>query len=105
MIHLVLHVLVPLFVAVVFFRRDWQRAFLLMMLTMLVDLDHLLADPIYDLSLIHVGFHLLHGFLPIACYFLLCFFKPTRYVGLGLCIHMLLDSIDCQVTNGVWFLL
>jgi len=24
-------------------------------------------------------------------------------VGLGLMIHMGLDSIDCQLTNGVWF--
>ncbi len=74
-----------------------------MMLTMLVDLDHLLADPIYDPSRCSIGFHLLHGLFPIVCYFSLCFFKSTRYVGLGLCIHMLLDSIDCQMTNGVWF--
>jgi hypothetical protein len=41
--------------------------------------------------------------LPIAIYFALCFPKKTRYVGIGLMIHMALDSIDCQYTNGVWF--
>jgi len=86
-----------------FFRQRWQIAFLLMMSTMLVDLDHLLANPVFDPGRCSIGFHPLHGFIPIALYALLCFPAKTRLIGLGLMIHMLLDSIDCQVTNGVWF--
>lgn len=74
-----------------------------MIVTMLVDLDHLLATPIYDPGRCSIGFHPLHTILPICFYILACFFPKTRYIGLGLVIHMILDSIDCQITNGVWF--
>ncbi len=74
-----------------------------MMLTMLVDLDHLLANPIYDASRCSINFHPLHGFIPIAVYSLLSFIPKTRLIGIGLVIHMALDSIDCQMTNGIWF--
>ncbi len=74
-----------------------------MVSTMLVDIDHLMANPIYDPGRCGIGFHPLHGFLPLALYMLLCFNSKSRYVGIGLVIHMALDSIDCQVTNGVWY--
>ena len=93
----------PAAVAGLFFRRRWQIAFLIMMLTMLVDIDHLLANPIYDSNRCSIGFHPLHELIPIGIYIMLCFHPKTRLVGLGLTIHMLLDSIDCQVTSGVWF--
>jgi len=86
-----------------FFRQSWQRAYTLMMLTMLVDLDHLLATPIYDPLRCSIGFHPLHGFLPIVLYAAFCFYPKTRIVGIGLIIHMALDSIDCQLNTGVWF--
>lgn len=85
------------------FRRDGKLAYFVMITTMLVDLDHLLAEPVYDPNRCGIGFHPLHGFLPIALYVLLCFISKTRYVGIGLVIHMALDSLDCKVTNGVWF--
>ncbi|MCW8108722.1 DUF6122 family protein [Alteromonas ponticola] len=102
MFHLALHFLVPLFIAIAFFRKDWQRAYLIMILTMLVDLDHLLANPIYDPLRCSIGFHLLHKLWLIPLYVLLIFFPKSRLVGMGLTLHMALDSIDCQVTNGVW---
>ena len=72
---------------------------------MLVDLDHLLATPIYDPMRCSINFHPLHRFLPIVLYVLISFSKQPilRYSGLGLIIHMALDSLDCQFTNGVWF--
>ena len=48
MLHIALHFLVPALVTVLFFRKTWPFAYLLMMATMLVDLDHLLATPVYD---------------------------------------------------------
>jgi hypothetical protein len=74
-----------------------------MMATMLVDIDHLLANPVYDSNRCSIGFHPLHEIFPILIYSGLCFIKPCRYVGIGLIIHMALDSIDCFVTNGVWY--
>ena len=73
---------------------------------MLVDVDHLLANPIYDPTRCSIGFHPLHGFIAIAIYSALCFvpkYKYLRIIAFGLMIHMGLDYIDCQMTNNVWF--
>ena len=72
---------------------------------MLVDIDHLLAVPIYDATRCGIGFHILHGFTPIAIYLVFCFIPKYRIIGIGLIIHMALDSLDCQLNNGVWFVL
>jgi len=74
-----------------------------MIATMLVDLDHLLATPIYDAGRCSIGFHPLHTFVPIFVYGVFCFVPKLRYVGLGLVVHMALDSVDCQLSNGIWF--
>ena len=63
---------------------------------MLVDLDHLLADPIFDPKRCSIGFHPLHSYVAIGLYPILLFFKKTRAVGVGLLFHMLTDFIDCQ---------
>ena len=95
MIHLILHLLVPAAVAGLFFRHEWKKALGIMLLTMLVDLDHLLADPIYDPTRCSIGFHPLHQWIPILFYVVASFIPKTRYVGIGLVIHMALDAIDC----------
>ena len=97
-LHLVLHVAVPGVVAGVFFRPRWRRAWAIMLATMLVDLDHLLADPIYDPARCSIGFHPLHTAPALAVYVLLFAWPKTRLVGLGLLIHMVLDALDCLVT-------
>lgn len=98
-----MHFIVPAVVVAIFFISRWKIAYLIMIATMLVDLDHLFADPIYDAGRCSIGFHPLHDFVPIIIYGALCFFPKTRFIGIGLVIHMILDSIDCQVTGGVWF--
>lgn len=65
------------------------------MSTMLVDLDHLLATPIYDPNRCSIGFHPLHQFIPIGIYGLMLLHRKTRIIGLGLMIHMLIDLSDC----------
>lgn len=101
MIHIALHFIIPALVARVFFRARWLNAYLIMIATMLVDLDHLIATPIYNPDRCSIGFHPLHQPWFIALYLLLCFVPKARLVGLGLIIHMILDAIDCQVSNGV----
>lgn len=103
MIHMILHIIVPLAVSIIFFRQNWKFSFMIMMLTMIVDVDHLLANPIYDPNRCSIGFHPLHQIIPIGAYCLLGLFPKTRLAGLGLLIHMGLDSIDCKVNTGVWF--
>ena len=46
--HYSLHLVFPGLIAWVFFREEWKKAWLIMLTTMLVDLDHLAADPIFD---------------------------------------------------------
>ena len=94
-VHIVLHFAVPLAVALAVFRDRWRWAFVVMMATMLVDLDHLLAVPRYDPNRCSIGFHPLHQTVPIILYLLLSVFPRTRLVGVGLVIHMALDAIDC----------
>lgn len=95
LLHLALHVAVPGAVAATFFRPDWKRAWLVMVATMLVDLDHLLADPIYDPNRCGIGFHPLHSYPAIAAYAVLLAPRRTRLIALGLVIHMALDALDC----------
>lgn len=99
-VHLALHALVPLAVALIFFRQQWGRAWLIMLLTMLVDVDHLLADPIFAADRCSIGFHPLHTYTAITGYLLLSLWSVTRLVGLGLLIHMLLDASDCWRMAG-----
>lgn len=94
-VHLLLHFAVPLAVARMFFRAHWRRAWLIMVATMLVDLDHVLADPLYDPNRCSIGFHPLHTWPAIAAYALLSIPSRTRLIGVGLLIHMALDAFDC----------
>tara|TARA_B110000014_G_scaffold69468_1_gene47422 strand:- start:829 stop:1134 length:306 start_codon:yes stop_codon:yes gene_type:complete len=95
MLHISLHLVVPLAVVGLFFKKDWKIAYFIMLSTMLVDLDHLLANPIYDPNRCSIGFHPLHQPWFIAFYFILSFYPKTRFIGVGLVIHMVLDAIDC----------
>jgi hypothetical protein len=99
-IHLVLHAVVPGAVAWFFFRKQWRRAWLIMLATMLVDLDHVFADPIYDPNRCGIGFHPLHTAPAIALYAVLAILPPTRLIGVGLVVHMTLDLVDCGVQRA-----
>jgi len=62
---------------------------------MVVDLDHLLANPVYDPLRCGIGFHPLHSYLAIVVYLAMVIFPKIRILAIGLIIHMLLDSFDC----------
>ena len=121
MVHLALHFVLPLLVALVFYRTTWRHSWLLLVSTMLVDIDHLLATPIYDPARCSIGFHPLHTAVPFAVYVVLFalpllawlwdkaapreraeadrskkpIVRTLHLVGLGLIIHMALDWSDC----------
>ncbi|MFT5350556.1 MAG: hypothetical protein ACI9MF_001373 [Gammaproteobacteria bacterium] len=102
MFHIALHFVVPAILTGLFFRKNWKLAYFIMIATMLVDIDHLFATPIYDPMRCSLGFHPLHELWFIVLYFALCFVPKLRLVGIGLSVHMVLDAIDCQLTNGMW---
>jgi len=95
-VHYFLHFGFPLILAVLFWKESWKKVYLIFLATMLVDLDHLLADPIFSSNRCSINFHFLHTYYAIIIYTLLLFLKKTwRWVGLGLLLHMLTDLIDC----------
>lgn len=85
----------PLIVAVAWRQKQWLKPYCVLMATMLVDLDHLLANPIYDPNRCSIGFHPLHHPIVFVVYIGLAIYPKTRLVGVGLLIHMMLDGIDC----------
>jgi hypothetical protein len=99
-LHIILHFVVPLGVAWALFRERWRSAFLIMIATMVVDLDHLLAVPQYDPNRCSIGFHPLHRPTAVVGYVALSLLPKTRLVGIGLLIHMLLDGVDCVWMRG-----
>lgn len=64
---------------------------------MLVDLDHLLATPIFDSNRCSIGFHPLHSNLAIVIYLIAAIIKKTRIITIGLLLHMLADFVDCYL--------
>jgi len=94
-IHYGFHFILPLFIAYFFFRDNWKVAYLIMLSTMLIDLDHLFATPIFDPNRCSINFHPLHTYWALAVYVGLLFFKKTRIIGIGLVLHILTDALDC----------
>lgn len=94
-IHYSLHLILPLGVAFLFFRKKWKQTYFILLLTMLVDIDHLFANPIFDACRCSIGFHLLHSYPAIAIYILMLLFSRVRIIAIGLLMHMATDYIDC----------
>jgi hypothetical protein len=112
--HIGLHFVIPLLIALAFYYDRWRSATLIMIATMIIDTDHLLASPIYDPNRCSIGFHPLHTTPAIVIYAAL-FLVPLivkikadgqdwhpkarvlNLIGLGLLIHIVLDWIDCLV--------
>ena len=98
LIHCFLHFFLPLLIAILFFKKEWKKVYMIMLLTMIVDLDHLLANPIYQESRCSINFHPLHSYYAIGIYMVLAFFKrPLNIIGIGLLLHMLTDYSDCFI--------
>ncbi|MFY9243562.1 MAG: DUF6122 family protein [Polaribacter sp.] len=96
-IHYSLHFIVPLIIAFLFFRDRWKTVYLIFLFSIIVDLDHLLANPIFKENRCSINFHPLHSYIAIGFYFLGLFFKKTRILCVALLFHMLTDSIDCYL--------
>jgi hypothetical protein len=94
-IHLILHFLVPVVMVRFAFPDRWKRLSLIMVSTMVVDLDHFLANPVFDPLRCSIGFHPLHSYLAIAVYLLMLALPQMRFVAFGLLIHMGLDGLEC----------
>ena len=78
-----------------------KKVYLILLATMLVDLDHLLASPVFDPNRCSINFHPLHTYYAMAAYVALLFLrKPFNIIGIGLLLHMLTDWIDCLMMGS-----
>ena len=101
-VHYTLHFVAPLLLAYFFFPERRAKAYGVILLTMLVDLDHLLATPIFDPNRCSIGFHPLHSYPAIILYAIACFLPYQRWnmpwwlraVAIGLIFHMFTDFQD-----------
>lgn len=95
LVHYGMHFIAPLGIAFLFYRKKLWKVYFIFLLAMLIDLDHLLADPIFDPNRCSIGFHPLHSYIAIAVYVGMLFFNRTRIIGLALLWHILTDWVDC----------
>jgi hypothetical protein len=95
--HYGFHFILPLCIALFFFQKKWKIVYGIFLLTMLVDLDHLLATPFFDNNRCSINFHPLHSYYAIVLYSGLLFIKKTRIVAIGLLLHMIADYMDCYL--------
>ncbi len=95
LIHYGIHLLVPIAIALLFYKKNRYGAMLILLAGILIDVDHLLADPIFDPERCSIDFHPLHGYWAIGVYFALLLHQKTRIVGIALLIHILADLVDC----------
>lgn len=93
--HYGIHFIAPIFIAYYFYKENRFWICILLLLGIIIDLDHVLADPMFDPNRCSINFHPLHSYLAIAVYLILFIFKKTRVIGLALLLHILADTVDC----------
>jgi hypothetical protein len=91
------HFLVPFLFAWLLWRDQWRRVGIVILATILIDIDHLLADPIFDPGRCSIGFHPLHTGWAAATYLAMLAVPRwwTRAIGLGCLWHLAVDAGDC----------
>ncbi|NQU49698.1 MAG: hypothetical protein HQ519_13690 [Planctomycetes bacterium] len=102
-LHYSFHLLLPFLVARLVWKKKWRQAGLLMVATILIDLDHLMAEPIFDPNRCGLGFHPLHTIWAAAVYgaMLLIPSWKWRAVGVGCLLHLATDGLDCMLGRGI----
>ena len=97
--HLSGHLILPIALAYVGYTATWQKTSTILLSTNIVDIDHLIADPIYDPDRCSLGYHPLHSIPAIGVYSGMLFNENTQQIGVGLLTHMAVDYIDCINTK------
>lgn len=96
-VHYGIHFLVPVAIGLIFFKENRLAVITILLAGILIDVDHLVANPIFYSERCSIGFHPFHSNWAIALYTVLFFFKRTRVFGLALLIHIFADAMDCYL--------
>ena len=101
--HYSLHFIFPFIIAYFLFKKNWKIAGIIMVSTILIDLDHLLANPIVDPNRCSIGFHPLHTLWVLLVYFLMLFIPSWKWrsIAIGCILHLGTDFLDC-ILGGTW---
>lgn len=94
-LHYGIHFILPIIIGLSLYKERRLKIILILLAGIILDLDHLWADPIFDPNRCSINFHPLHMYWAIAGYFLLLFFQKTRVFGIAFLIHILADTVDC----------
>ena len=97
LLHYSFHFLVPIAIALIFFKKKWFQVYLIFIGTMLIDLDHLLANPIFDPNRCSINFHPLHTYYAAGVYILMVIPKKSRILGIAFLLHLFTDYLDCYL--------
>jgi hypothetical protein len=81
--HYGIHFGLPLSIAVLFFKSNWKVAYIIMLCGLLIDLDHVLVNPVFDSDRCSINFHPLHSYYAIAVYLGLAVFKKQEFWALA----------------------
>lgn len=106
-VHYSLHFIAPLLIAFLYSRENAWKVYAVLLATMLVDLDHLLAQPMFDPNRCSIGFHPLHSYWAIGVYLILLFLPYKKWkwgwwwrpLSIGLLFHMFTDFQDYYLWN------
>jgi hypothetical protein len=96
-LHYGIHFVVPIIIGLFFFKKNRFQVILILLSAILIDVDHFLANPLFDPNRCSINFHPLHSYWAIAIYFGLLFFQKTRLFGIALLIHIIADLTDCYL--------
>ncbi|QLC26276.1 hypothetical protein HFP57_15390 [Parasphingopyxis algicola] len=101
LLHFSGHAIAPFILGWMLWRENWWRAGLIMAATVLIDVDHLLADPIYDPNRCSIGFHPLHTVWAALAYLALLALPnwKIRAVAVGCLLHLATDGGDCVMQH------
>lgn len=102
-VHYANHFVIPFAIAHFFWRERRLTAGLIMASTILIDLDHLLADPIFDPNRCSIGFHPLHTQWAAIAYASMLAIPSwqVRAFSLGCLWHLCTDALDCLLKRVV----
>ncbi|MFD0933482.1 DUF6122 family protein [Psychroflexus salinarum] len=98
LVHYINHFVVIIAIAWIYNPRQVWKGFLILLSTMLIDIDHLWATPIFDPDRCSIGFHTFHSEIAILIYMAGMFLFKNKWIKLafiGFVFHIITDGIDC----------
>ncbi len=96
-VHYGIHFIVPIIIGLSCYKKNRLRIIIILLAGILIDLDHLLADPIFAPDRCSINFHPLHTYWAVALYLVMLIPNKTRVFGIALIIHILADTADCYL--------